>query len=142
MSSEANAVNQLISLNSLTHCQTSAAFFWFYKEENSIILLMNNYYLIMYRQTFSITHAVYFLQNLQPHRITVSVLVSTICSYRIMLIISLTVTLSCGCFLKTFTNILFPSLTLCTRFLDFQFLTCSVIEQFLYSFILFRSQDR
>jgi len=47
----------------------------------------------------------------QPHRTTVSDLVSTICSYRIMLIISLTVTFSCGCFLKTFTNILFDSLS-------------------------------
>jgi len=55
---------------------------------------------------------------------------STICSYRIMWIILLTVTLSCECFLKTFTNISFPSLTLCTRFIDFQFLVCSVIEQF------------
>jgi len=35
------------------------------------------------------------------------------------------------CVLKTFTNILFPSLSV-SVFLDFQFLTCSVIEQSLY----------
>ena len=60
---------------------------------------------ITYRQTISTFCTVFSHQNLLLHRIIVSVLVFTIYSYRLILIISLTLTLSFECYSETCINV-------------------------------------
>ena len=68
---------------------------------NLVIQLTNNCS-ITYRQMFSTYYIVFSHQDLLLHRITFSILMFTMCSYRIILIILLTVTLSHGCYSATF----------------------------------------